>query len=317
MASKNTHTPHRSRGRLGSYDLLYTLGIGGFGKVYLGEHIHLHSKAAVKVLHSAFVNDQAEKFKHEAQMVAQLAPHPHIVRVLDYNVQGGRPYIVMDYASHGNLRQRHTFGAKVPLPRVVSYVKQLASGLQHAHNSNVVHCDVKPENMFLGKQGKVLIGDFGIAVSLQEENAQSEDTFGTVSYMAPEQILGHPEPASDQYALAVVVYEWLTGELPFTGSDKPEIANKHLYEQPQSMRAINPAIPPAVEQVVMKALDKDPGRRYSSISIFAQAFEAASRARRTARAQQTPMTVKSRVRQPAHSPQRRTLRSLLLFHLSF
>ena len=312
MGSKHTQTPHRSRGRLGSYDLLYTLGVGGFGRVYLGEHIHLHSRAAVKVLHSAFVNDQAEKFKHEAQLVAQLAPHPHIVRVLDYNVQHGHPYIVMDYVSHGNLRQRHTFGAKVPLSTVVSYVKQLANGLQHAHNSNIVHCDVKPENMFLGKQGKVLIGDFGIAVSLQEENAQSEDTFGTVSYMAPEQILGNPQPASDQYALAVVVYEWLTGEHPITGSDKSEIANKHLHEQPQSMRTINPAIPLAVEQVVMKALDKDPSRRYSSISNFAQAFEGASRAGRTARAQQAPSAVNSLVRRPTRPPHLCPLRSILL-----
>src|SRR5206468_140667 len=127
----------------------------------------------------------------------------------------GRPYIVMDYTPYGNLRQRHTFGEKVPLPRVVSYVKQIASGLQHAHNAGVVHCDVKAENMFIGSQGEILIGDFGIAVSLQEENPQSEDTFGTVSYMAPEQIQGQPQPASDQYALAVVVYEWLTGQVPF------------------------------------------------------------------------------------------------------
>src|SRR5438105_1478048 len=114
MTSKHMRTPKRSRRRLGSYDLLHTLGVGGFGRVYLGKHIHLHSRAAVKVLHAALVNEQAKKFKREAQTVAQLAPHPHIVRVLDYNIQGGRPYIVMDYAPHGDLRQRHTFGEMVP-----------------------------------------------------------------------------------------------------------------------------------------------------------------------------------------------------------
>lgn len=314
MGSRNTQIPHRSRGQLGSYDLLHTLGAGAFGKVYMGEHIHLHSRAAVKELHTALVNERAERFRYEAQIVAQLDPHPHIVRVLDYGIQDGRPYIVMDYAPHGNLRQRHTFGEKLPLPRVVSYVKQLASGLQHAHNSDLVHCDVKPENMFLGRQGKVLIGDFGIAVNLQEENTRSEDTFGTVPYMAPEQILGHPQPTSDQYALTVVVYEWLTGQLPFTGADKLEIANKHLHDQPPSMRAINPAIPVEVEPVVMKALNKDPEQRYPNISAFAQALEAASGPRRPAPAQQNAVAMRSAIRHPAHPPQRRVFRysSLLL-----
>jgi serine/threonine protein kinase len=318
MASTNLGVPNPSRGRFGSYDLRRTLGVGGFGKVYLGEHVHLHSKAAVKVLHAGLVNEQAAQFRHEAQTVARLAPHRHIVRVLDYNIQGGRPYIVMDFAPNGNLRQRHTFGEKVPLSIVTSYVKQLASGLQHAHNAGIVHCDVKPENMFVGSQGEILIGDFGIAVGLQEENTQSEDTFGTVSYMAPEQIWGHPQPASDQYALAVVVYELLTGQLPYTGDNKHEIANKHLHAQPRSMRAINPTIPVAVEQVVMRGLDKDPLQRYPGITAFAQALEAASRSGSPASAQRTPTAAKSSVRQPTRPPQRRRVRrNLALLLLSF
>lgn len=314
MVGRNTNTPHRSQEQLGAYYLLRTLGLGGFGKVYLGEHIHLHSRAAVKVLHAALVNEQAEQFKHEAQTVAQLDPHPHIVRVLDYNVQNGRPYIVMDYAPHGTLRQRHTFGEMVPLPTVVSYANQLASGLQHAHNAGVAHCDVKPENMFLDSQDQVLIGDFGIAVGLQEENPQSEDTFGTVPYMAPEQIQSHPQPASDQYALAVSVYEWLTGQLPFTGSDKLEIANKHLHDQPQSMHAINPDIPKAVERVVMKALNKNPRRRYPNITAFAQALDTASQPRHPRLAQRAFGVVRSRVFYSAR-PQWRISRSISLLSL--
>ena len=308
MASKDTRT-RRSSGQIGPYKRLHTLGSGGFGNVWLGEHVHLHTKAAVKVLHTRWVNEMAEKFKHEAQMVAQLPHHRHVVRVLDFNIEKGRPYIVMDYAPHGNLRQRHTFGVKVPLHRVVSYVLHVASGLQHAHNAGIVHCDVKPENMFIGNQGEILIGDFGIAVGLQEENPQSEDTFGTAPYMAPEQILGNPLPESDQYALGVVVYEWLTGQLPFTGADKDEITLKHLFEAPQPLRAINRAIPRAVEQVVMKALAKDPDQRYASIEEFAQELAAAYRPGNAAPKQHIPTGAQSSVRHPSHLPrpsQRRT-----------
>ena len=318
MAGTNTGTTHPSRGRFGSYDLQRTLGVGGFGKVYLGEHVHLHSKAAVKVLHAALVNEQAKQFRREAQTVARLAPHRHIVRVLDYNIQDGCPFIVMDYAPNGNLRQHHTFGEKVPLPVVTSYVKQLASGLQHAHNAGTIHCDIKPENMFVGSQGEILIGDFGIAVGLQEENTQSEDTFGTVSYMAPEQIWGHPQPASDQYAMAVVVYELLTGQLPYTGADKYEIADKHLYTQPRSMRTINSAIPAAVEQVVMKGLNKDPLQRYPNITAFARALEVASKSESPTSSRHASTVAQSRVRRLTRPPQhRRVRRSLLLLLFPF
>ena len=310
MAGNNLRTPHGARGRLGPYDLFDTLGSGGFGKVYLGEHIWLHSKVAVKVLHEDLVDEQAELFKHEAETVAQLPPHPYVVRVLDYNVQDGRPYIVMDYAPNGNLRQRHSFGIAVPLPRVVSYVRQIASGLQHVHNFGVVHCDVKPENMFIGRRGEIQIGDFGIAVGLQEEDAQSEDTFGTVSYMAPEQILSSPLPASDQYALGVVVFELLTGQLPFTGENRFEIANKQLYDQPLSMRALNSAIPEAVELVVMKALDKDPGKRYPTITAFAQALEVASRPERPI-STQVPAIANRAVRSAPRSHRHRPVLSIL------
>ena len=226
----------------------------------------------------------------------------------------------MDYAPGGNLRQRHTFGEKVPLRAVVFYVRQIASGLQHAHNAGVVHCDVKPENMFVGSLREILIGDFGIAVGLEEENPQSEDTFGTAPYMAPEQILGNPQPESDQYALAVVAYEWLTGQPPFIGDDKSEITLKHLFEEPEPLSVINPAIPVAVEQVVMKALAKDPKQRYASITEFAQELSAASRPGSGAPKQHIPTGAQSSVRQPPHplrSPRRRTVHSgrWLLFGL--
>lgn len=301
MASK-MGTPRRPIGQLGAYELRYLLGSGGFGEVYLGEHIHLHSLAAVKVLHADLVNEQTEQFRREAQWLAQLAPHPHIVRILDYNIENGCPFIVMDYAISGDLRKRHGAGKKVPLVTIVSYVKQLACGLQHAHDNGVVHCDIKPENMFVDSQGRIMIGDFGIAVVLQGKISQDEDIFGTAAYMSPEQIHGQPEPASDQYALAIVVYEWLTGRLPFNGDNKMAIAYKHLHAQPPSMRLRNPSIPAAVGKVVMKALRKDPLQRYSSITAFAEALEeaAASTPGQAANTQRPTRTLRRSGRQPQH-----------------
>nr|HET6905284.1 serine/threonine-protein kinase [Ktedonobacteraceae bacterium] len=320
---KNTRTPSPPSGQLGAYELRYLLGSGGFGDVYLGEHIHLHSLAAIKVLHDDLLDEQVEQFRREALLVAQLAPHPHIVRVLDYNIENGHPFIVMDYAINGDLRKRHGVGKKVPLVTVVSYVKQLARGLQHAHNNGVVHCDVKPENMFVGNQGRILIGDFGIAKVLQGNFSQSKNTLGTTAYMSPEHIHGHPEPASDQYALAIAAYEWLTGRLPFTGNSKFAIMHKHLHAQPPSMRLRHPSIPAAVEKVVMKALSKDPQQRYASITAFAEALEeaAASTPGQASTTRQAPRPVKKSGSQPQR-PQRRQrglfrLNSLFLPSLLF
>ncbi len=292
--TRNMETPPRPSGQLGAYILHFLLGSGGFGEVYLGEHIHLHSLAAIKVLHDDLVDERAEQFQLEAQWVAQLAPHPHIVRVLDYNIENGRPFIVMDYAINGDLRQRHGTGKKVPLGTIVSYVKQLACGLQHAHDNGVVHCDVKPENMFVASQDRIMIGDFGIAVVQQGNFSQGKSNFGTTAYMSPEQIYGYPEPASDQYALAIAVYEWLTGRLPFNGGNKLAIAYKHLHAQPPSMRLRHPSIPAAVEKVVVKALRKDPLQRYSSITAFADALEEAANGtpHQVANTQQSTRTVR-------------------------
>lgn len=311
---RNARTPSRPIGRRGAYELRYLLGSGGGGEVYLGEHIHLHSLAAIKVLHDDLVDERAEQFRREAQWVAQLAPHPNIVRVLDYNIENGRPFIVMDYAMNGDLRKRHGVGEKVPLVSIVSYVKQLACGLQHAHDNAVVHCDVKPENMFVDSRGRIMIGDFGIAVVLQGKTLQDEGVFGTTVYMPPEQTYGQPEPASDQYALAIVVYEWLTGRLPFNGGNKLAIAYKHLHAQPPSMRLRHPSIPADVEKVVMKALSKDPLQRYSSITAFAEALEeaAASTRGQATNIQRATRTSRRSEREPPHR-QRSVFRRNALF----
>jgi serine/threonine protein kinase len=246
--------------------------------VYLCEHIHLGTLAAVKLLHLSFAPEDSEAFRQEAQLIARLE-HPHIVRVLDYDVQAGTPFLVMSYAPGGTLRNVHSRGTRLPLPMVVDYVAQVAEALQYAHDHGVIHRDVKPENLLVGMRQEVLLGDFGIAVLSQHSRSVStQAVVGTAAYMAPEQFRGKPCVASDQYALAVLVYEWLVGERPFTGSFV-ELASQHLLTPPPGMREKTPEISPAVEHVVLTALAKEPVRRFDSVRDFVQALAQASRDR--------------------------------------
>ena len=192
--------------QLGNYRLIRLIGEGGFAEVYLGEHLHLGTQAAIKILKTQLTSSDVEQFRSEARIIANLE-HPNIVRILDFGVEGKIPFLVMSYAPNGTLRQQYPRGVSLPLPAILSYVKQIADALQYAHDQKLIHRDVKPENMLLGRRHEVLLSDFGIALATQSSRYQStRDVVGTVAYMAPEQIQGKPRPASDQYALAVVVY---------------------------------------------------------------------------------------------------------------
>ncbi len=194
--------------QFGNYRLVALLGQGGYAEVYLGQHVRLELQVAIKVLHTHLTEQEAEHFQQEAQTIAKLT-HPAIVRVFDFDVQEGVPFLVMDYAPNGSLRRRYPKGTVVPLAQIVSHVKQMASALQYAHDHKFIHRDVKPENMLLGRQEEVLLSDFGLAALAHSSGSLStQEAIGTLVYMAPEQIEGHPRPASDQYALGVVVYEW-------------------------------------------------------------------------------------------------------------
>ncbi len=263
--------------RLGNYRLVRLLGQGGFAEVYLGEHIHLDTLAAIKVLYTQLDSEDMEQFHTEARTIARLI-HPHIVRVFDYGVTETTPFLVMDYAPHGTLRKRYPKGALLPISTVASYVTQLADALQYAHEQKVIHRDIKPENMLLGRRYEVLLSDFGIALVAKSSRYFStqglQDLAGTIAYMAPEQIQAQARPNSDQYSLGIVVYEWLSGTRPFQGTFT-EVAVKHTLAPPPSLRKIVPALPDEIEEVVMKALDKDPTQRFASVQEFAIAFEQA------------------------------------------
>src|SRR6266567_3130867 len=266
--------------QLGNYQLVRLLGEGGFAEVYLGEHIYLGTKAAIKVMHMSLAGEDMQSFRNEARIIANLI-HPNIVRVLEFGIDNNNPYLVMDYAPNGTLRQRHPKGTAVPLITIVPYVKQIAEALQCAHNENLVHRDVKPENTLLGRQNEVLLSDFGIALMAQQTREQAlQTTAGTIGYIAPEQIQGKPRPASDQYSLGIVVYEWLSGTRPFQGS-LTEVVSQQLAVPPSPLRVKVPTISPAVEEVVMRALAKDPKDRFSKVSDLAIALEQASQSTQT------------------------------------
>ena len=273
-ASRKSERPDRSGEQLGSYRLLRPLADGGFAEVYLGEHIHLGTLAAIKILHAQLVREDLHQFREEARIVARLR-HPHIVSILDFNVQNNTPFLVMDYAPYGTLRQLHPKGAILPPVLILEYIRQLADALYYAHQEHVVHCDIKPENMLIGWRNEILLSDFGIAtVERSTVHTAALDIIGTLAYMSPEQLQGKPRLASDQYALGVVVYEWLCGDTPFHGSIA-EISAQHIHAQPPSLSVRNPALSAALEEVVFKALAKDPGQRYIDVLDFASAFEAA------------------------------------------
>ncbi|HLZ63780.1 MAG TPA: protein kinase [Ktedonosporobacter sp.] len=288
--------------QLGNYRLIRLLGEGGFAEVYLGEHIHLGTQAAVKVLHTQLTSDDMEQFRTEARTIASLE-HPHIVRILEFGLESKTPFLVMSYAPHGTLRQRHPRGVSLPLVTIVSYVEQMADALQYAHDEKLIHRDVKPENMLVGRRNEVLLSDFGIATAAQSSRYQStQDVIGTVAYMAPEQIQGKPRPASDQYSLGIVVYEWISGSRPFHGSFT-ELCTQHIFASPPPLHEKIPGVSAEVEQVVLTALAKDPKGRFATVKAFATALDQAGRS------EQPPSWVSSPIDPP--SSQSRQLTSVL------
>ena len=261
--------------QLGNYRLMRILGQGGFADVYLGEHIYLRTQAALKVLQMRVSGEDMDGFLNEARTVASLK-HPHIVRVLDFGVERNIPYLVMEYAPLGTLRQHYPKGTRLPLIAIVSYVKQVASALQYAHERRLVHRDVKPENILLESDSTLLLSDFGIALVAQSSRYQNtQETAGTIAYMAPEQLQGKPRPASDQYALGIVVYEWISGDRPFHGSFS-EMYSQHLFVPPPPLSEKIPTVLHDIDAVIQTALAKDPLQRFPSVQTFAEALEQAA-----------------------------------------
>ncbi len=260
--------------QMGNYRIQQLLGKGGFAEVYLASHIYIKRQAAIKILHTSIDDGNLEQFCREAEIVGSLR-HRHIINVVDFGIEDQTPYLVMDYLPQGSLRTQYPQGMRLPLDQVVAYTKQIAIALQYAHKQHVIHQDIKPANILLNEENEAVLSDFGLALIIQSMiSLSTQNPAGTPCYMAPEQIRGKPCAASDQYALGIMVYEWLCGTAPFRG---PVLAiyNQHLNVTPSGLCGQVPSLSTNVESVVLRALSKEPSDRFPNIQEFAFALEQA------------------------------------------
>jgi serine/threonine protein kinase len=251
--------------QLGSYELIRRLGEGGMARVYLARDVRLGREVAVKMLDPQLAERPGfrERFLREARVAASL-DHPHIVPLYDFGDSNSFLYLVMPYVSGGSLQDMLK---RTPLPvgEVVAYGSQIGDALDYAHQRKVIHRDVKPANMLLHADGRLMLSDFGLAKILDTSRpavSRGHPDAGTPEYMAPEQIEGHTDERSDVYALGVVLYLLLTGRLPFTGSSSGAVMDAHLYHTPTQPRQLNPGVTPAIQAVVLRALAKRADDRF-------------------------------------------------------
>lgn len=248
------------------YQLLEGLGKGGMAFVYRARDLMLERYVGVKILREDYSRDPAfqERFRQEAKAAANLS-HPNIVTVHDFGLDAGKLFIVMEYVPGTDLKtllqKRGRFTPEEALPLVI----QACAGIGYAHRAGLVHCDVKPQNMLVTPDQRLKVADFGIARALASirPDEQSDVVWGSPQYFSPEQASGAaPSPASDVYSLGVVMYEMLTGTLPFNATTATELARMHLDVQPPLLTEMLPDISPTLEQILLKVLSKEPSARY-------------------------------------------------------
>ena len=261
------------------YELLELIGGGGMADVYKAHDKLLDRPVAVKILHAQFSNDAdfIDKFHREAQGAARLA-HPNIVNIYDVGEEAGSHYIVMEYVPGDTLKTRIQQEGHLSVEESLQIAKDIASALEQAHRNNLVHCDIKPHNILMMPDGHIKVADFGIARAVTASTmTYSGSVIGSVHYFSPEQAKGSMiTPKSDIYSLGVVMYEMLTGQLPFTGETSVGIAIKHLQEEAPTVRQADPSIPPVVEAIVSKAMGKVAEERPSATEMIRDIEQAES-----------------------------------------
>ncbi|MBS1884374.1 MAG: protein kinase, partial [Actinobacteria bacterium] len=261
----------------GRYRVLSKLGGGGMADVWLAEDTHLQRRIALKVLHRRFAQDRefVMRFQREAEAAAGLQ-HPNIVSVFDRGEWEGTYYIAMQFVDGPTLKQLIDSG--ITLEQAVAVIRQVLQAAGYAHRQGIVHRDLKPQNVIVDPEGKAVVTDFGIARAGVSEITQTGSVMGTPHYLSPEQAQGFDVTAvSDLYSIGVMLYEALTGRVPFEGESAVAVAMKQVSQMPQRPSSIQPRVSPALDAVVMRALEKDPGQRFQSADAFIAALDQAMR----------------------------------------
>jgi predicted Ser/Thr protein kinase len=255
----------------GRYKLEAKLGSGGMSTVYLANDGTLDRAVAVKVMHREMSEqpDQLERFRQEARAVAKLS-HPNVVAVIDAGEDSGHPYIVFEYVEGETLKQRIARVGALDTQEALAYAIEIARGLTVAHGRNMVHRDIKPQNVLIDAEGRAKLTDFGISRQLEQDGMTATGrVLGTTDYVAPEQAMGHPvDPRSDIYSLGVVLYEMLIGQVPFHADSQVGVAMKHVNEELPDVQQRRPEISAAAALVVERATAKDPAERYQEVGAM-------------------------------------------------
>lgn len=253
------------------YELIEKIGSGGMADVYKAKDILLDRIVAVKILHSSFAedNDFIVRFRHEAQSAGKLS-HPNIVGIYDVGCDGDVHYIVMEYVEGETLKQYIQNHPNIPIDTAVRIAIEIGYALEEAHANGIIHCDIKPHNVLLTRTGKVKVTDFGIARAINSSTVlDKQSILGSVHYLSPEQAAGDKITAkTDIYSLGIVLYEMLTHHLPFEGETAVSIALQHMQGDIPRPTKYNPAISPMLEECLLTALQKDPDKRYDTVSDF-------------------------------------------------
>src|ERR687887_1576862 len=248
------------------YRVVRKLGTGGMANVYLPEDQELGRRVAIKMLDDRHSQDEqfVERFRREAKNAAGLS-HPNIVSIYDRGEAEGTYYIAMEYLDGRTLKELIVTRGSTPIPIAIDYTRQILAALGFAHRNGIVHRDIKPHNVVVDPDGRLKVTDFGIARSGASQMTEVGSIIGTAQYLSPEQARGSPvDQTSDLYAVGVVLYEMLTGQVPFTGDTPLEIAMKHLSEVPTPPSELRPEVPHDLDLIVLRALAKDQAERYES-----------------------------------------------------
>jgi serine/threonine-protein kinase len=288
------------------YQLEERLGTGGMAVVYRARDLMLERLVAIKILRENFSDDPdfRERFRQEARAAANLS-HPNIVTVHDFGLDSGRLFIVMEHVPGTDLKTILQRRGRLSIDDGVGLLVQACAGVGYAHRAGLVHCDIKPHNMLITPDKRLKVTDFGIARALAtiHPEEKAEIVWGSPQYFSPEQAAGDPpSPASDVYSLGIVLYEMLTGQLPFIGGSASELIRLHRESPAPPPRQFNPNIPPALEQILLKVLSKEPATRYRTADQFGRVLVTFTQQSSTVTPLTFPQTTTEAETEPSPAP---------------